>query len=81
MIIEKKLTGFDNKLKFDKLNYPQCQCGNCPRFYWNMLSIGARSSGKTYNVCRLISHLENHKIVKDGTEYKLRTHITDNSSK
>ena len=75
MIIEKPLSGFNNKLKYDKLNYPKCSCGLCPNFYFNMLSIGARGSGKTHCVCRLISHLENNKIMKDGTEYKLRTHL------
>jgi len=75
MIVEKKLEGFNNKLKFDKLNYPQCTCGKCPRFYWNMMNIGSRGSGKTYTVCQMIKHYEKHKIMKDGTEYKLRTHL------
>ena len=75
MIVEKKLIGFNNKLKFDKLNYPQCQCGNCPRFYWNMLNIGARGSGKTYTICKMVKHYEKNKIMKDGVEYKLRTHL------
>ena len=75
MIVEKKLEGFNNKLKFDKLNYPQCSCGKCPRFYWNMMNIGSRGSGKTYTVCQMIKHYEKHKIMKDGTEYKLRTHL------
>jgi hypothetical protein len=75
MIIEKKLEGFDNKLKFDKLNYPQCSCGLCPKFYWNMLNIGSRGSGKTYTVCQMVKHYEKHKIMKDGIEYKLRTHL------
>ena len=75
MIIEKKLEGFDNKLKFDKLNYPQCSCGLCPKFYWNMLNIGSRGSGKTYTVCQMVKHYEKHKIMKDSIEYKLRTHL------
>ena len=75
MIIEKKLEGFNNKLVFDKLNYPQCGCGKCPRFYWNMLNIGSRGSGKTYTVVQMIKHYEKHKIMKDGVEYKLRTHL------
>jgi len=75
MIVEKKLEGFNNKLKFDKLNYPQCSCGKCPRFYWNMMNIGSRGSGKTYTICQMIKHYEKHKIMKDGTEYKLRTHL------
>ena len=75
MIIEKKLEGFNNKLVFDKLNYPQCSCGKCPKFYWNMLNIGARGSGKTYTIVQMIKHYEKHKIMKDGVEYKLRTHL------
>jgi hypothetical protein len=75
MIIEKKLEGFHNTLVFDKLHYPQCGCGKCPRFYWNMLNIGSRGSGKTYTVVQMIKHYEKHKIMKDGVEYKIRTHL------
>jgi len=75
MIIEKKLKGFDNKLLYDKLNYPQCSCGLCPRFFFNSLHVGARGSGKTYTVVQMIKHYEKHKITRDGVEYKLRTHL------
>jgi len=75
VVIETKLDGFNGKLKYDKLNYPQCSCGKCPRFYWNMLNIGARGSGKTYTICQMIKHYETHKILRDGVEYKLRTHL------
>jgi len=74
-ITEKKLDGFNNKLKYDKLNYPQCTCDKCPRFYWNMLNIGSRGSGKTYTVVQMIKHYEKNKIMKDCTEYKIRTHL------
>jgi len=40
-----------------------------------MLNIGSRGSGKTYTICQMIKHYEKNKIVKDGTEYKLRTHL------
>lgn len=73
MIIEEKLEGFNNKLSYSKLNYPQCQCGKCPRFFWNMLSIASRQSGKTYTICQMIKHYEKHKIMKDNQEYNLRT--------
>jgi hypothetical protein len=72
-IVETQLQGFDNKLKYTKLNYPQCTCAKCPRFWWNMLSIAARQSGKTYTICQLIKHWENNKIIKDDIEYKVRT--------
>jgi hypothetical protein len=76
MIIEKKLDGFNNhKLVYDKLNYPQCSCGKCFQFYFNSLHIGARQSGKTYSVIQMIKHYENNKIMRDGVEYKLRTHL------
>ena len=75
MIIEKKLKGFDNKLLYDKLNYPQCECGLCPRFFFNSLHVGARGSVKTYTVVQMIKHYEKHKITRDGVEYKLRTHL------
>jgi hypothetical protein len=75
VVIETKLEGFNNKLNFDKLNYPQCSCGKCPRFFWNMLNIGARGSGKTYTIVQMIKHYEKNKIMKDGIEYKLRTHL------
>lgn len=75
VVIETKLDGFNDKLKFDKLNYPQCSCGKCFKFYFNSLHIGARQSGKTYSVVKIIKHYENNKIMKDGVEYKVRTHL------
>jgi len=75
MIIEKKLKGFDNKLLYDKLNYPQCSCGLCPKFFFNSLHVGARGSRKTYTVVQMIKHYEKHKITREGVGYKLRTHL------
>jgi hypothetical protein len=40
-----------------------------------MLNIGARGSGKTYTIVQMIKHYEKNKIMKDGIEYKLRTHL------
>ena len=74
-IIVKKIKGFDNPLLYDKLNYPQCICGECPRFYFNSLHIGSRGSGKTHTVCDMVRHYETHKLMRDNTEYKLRTHL------
>ena len=76
-ITEKPLKEFKNKLKFDTLDYPQCACGECPRMFFNLLSIASRQSGKTYNICKLVSHYENHKLVKekDGTTHPLRTFL------
>ena len=73
-ISEVKLKGFNNSLKYTKLKYPYCSCGNCPKFYWNLLSIASRKSGKTYNLCAIIRHYEDNKIVDDeGNQYKIRT--------
>lgn len=78
VVIETKLEGFDGKLKYDKLNYPQCSCGKCFKMFFNSLHIGARQSGKTFSVVKIIKHYENNKIMKDGESgvvYKLRTHL------
>jgi hypothetical protein len=75
VVVETKLEGFDNKLSFTKLNYPQCSCGKCPRFFWNSLNIGARGSGKTYTIVQMIKHYEKNKIMRDNVVYKLRTHL------
>ena len=40
-----------------------------------MLNIGAHGSGKTYMVCLMVKHYEKNKIMKDGVEYRLRTHL------
>ena len=57
-----------------KLNYPQCRCGNCPQFYFNLLSVASRGSGKTFNICKLISHYEQNKLIdNDGKTHPLRT--------
>ena len=75
MIIEKKLEGFNNKLVYDKLNYPQCTCGKCFQFYFNSLHIGSRGSGKTHSTIQMIRHWEMNKIMRDGVQWKIRTHL------
>lgn len=76
-IIEQPLTGFNNKLSYSKLNYPQCSCQNsqCPRFYFNAIYCASRSSGKTFSCCTLIKHYEKHKIIKDGNIHPIRTFL------
>jgi hypothetical protein len=62
--------------KNSKLNYPQCRCGKCPHFYWNLLSVASRGSGKTFNICKLIKHYEDNKLIdNDGVVHPLRTII------
>ena len=73
-MIEEIPLNFKFNPKNSKLNYPQCRCGNCPNFYWNLLSVASRGSGKTFNICKLISHYEQNDLL-DNDDYKhpLRT--------
>ena len=72
-IQEIQLDGFNQSLKFNKLDYPQCACGNCPKMFFNLLSVGARQSGKTYSLVKLLKHYESHKLVKkEGSVHPLR---------
>lgn len=74
MITETPLKNFDFKPKNSKLNYPQCRCGNCPQFYFNLLSVASRGCSKTFTCCKLISHYEQNKLVdNDGITHPLRT--------
>ena len=73
MIEEIPLSNFNFTPKHSKLNYPQCSCGKYPRFYFNLLSVASRGSGKTYNVCRLILHYESNKLIdNNGIKHPLR---------
>lgn len=72
-IIEKPLKEFNDKLKNSVLNYPQCNCNECPRTFFNLLSIGSRQSGKTYTVVKLLKHYENHKLIdNEGNIHPMR---------
>jgi hypothetical protein len=73
-MIQEVPLNFDFNPTNSKLNYPQCRCGKCPAFYWNLLSVASRGSGKTYNICKLIKHYEDNKLVdNDGLVHPLRT--------
>ena len=73
-MIEEVPLNFEFNPKNSKLNYPQCSCKRCPQFYWNLLSVASRGSGKTYNIVKLISHYENNKLIdNDGRVHPLRT--------
>ena len=73
-MIEEVPLNFKFDPKNSKLNYPECRCGNCPLFYFNLLSVASRGSGKTYNICKLITHYEQNKLIdNDGLEHPLRT--------
>ena len=62
MIEELKHSGFDHKLYNSKLNYPQCPCGNCPRTFFNLLSVAPRMTGKSYGMVQLLKHYEENKL-------------------
>jgi len=73
-MIEEIPLNFKFNPKNSKLNYPECRCGQCPLFYWNLLSVASRGSGKTYNIVKLIKHYEDHKLIdNDGIIHPLRT--------
>ena len=73
MIEEVKLTSFNKDPKNTVLNYPQCQCGNCPRMFFNMLSIASRGQGKTYNIIKLMLNYDDNKLIDlDNIEHPLR---------
>jgi hypothetical protein len=73
-MIEEIPLNFTFNPKNSTLNYPQCRCGQCPQFYFNLLSVASRGSGKTYNICKLIKHYEDNKLIdNDGKIHPLRT--------
>ena len=73
-MIEEIPLNFKFDPKNSKLNYPQCRCGKCPLFYWNLLAVGSRGSGKTYNIVKLIKHYEENDLMdNDGNIHPLRT--------
>jgi hypothetical protein len=73
-MIEEILLNFKFNPTNSKLNYLQCRCGFCPQFYFNLLSVASRGSGKTYNICKLISHYEQNDLIdNDGIIRPLRT--------
>jgi len=73
-MIEEVPLNFKFEPKNSKLNYPECRCGKCPVFYWNLLSVASRGSGKTYNIVKLIKHYEDTKLTdNDGRIHPLRT--------
>ena len=73
-MIEEVPLNFNFNPKNSKLNYPQCRCNKCPCFYWNLLSVASRGSGKTYNIVKLIKHYEDNQLIdNDGKIHPLRT--------
>ena len=80
-IVEKELPNWNQKLRYEKHKYPNCNCGNCPRFYFNIISCASRGQGKTYSICQLIKHYENNNIIdENGNKIELRTWLISPTS-
>ncbi len=62
----------NNVVAHPKLVYPQCNDDGTPRNYFVSLFIGARGSGKTYLLTKLLKTFEEKKCYKDGTEVPQR---------
>ena len=73
MINEINIKGWDNKIvNHPKVVYPQCNDSGAPRNYFVSLFVGARGSGKTYLLTKLLKTFEEKKCYKDGEEVPQR---------
>ena len=73
MINEININGWNNKVvTHPKLVYPQCNDDGAPRNYFVALFVGARGSGKTYLLTKLLKTFEEKKCYMDGTEIPQR---------
>jgi hypothetical protein len=67
MITEQRLTGWDNKLlPFGNVKYPQTLDNNAPKNYFVSIFCGARGSGKTFLLTKLLKTLEQKKMYYEG---------------
>ena len=73
MINEVNINGWDNKIiNTPKVIYPQCNDEGAPKNYFVALFVGARGSGKSYLLTKLLKTFEEKKCYKDGTEIPQR---------
>ena len=73
MINEINISGWDNKIvNHPKVVYPQCNDSGAPRNYFVSLFVGARGSGKTYLLTKLLKTFEEKKCFKDDKEVPQR---------
>ena len=64
---KKPLENWNNKLvKFSKVVYPQSLDSNTPQNYFLAIFCGARGSGKTFLLTKLLKTLEEKKIYENG---------------
>jgi hypothetical protein len=62
----------NNVVQHPKLIHPQCNDDGAPRNYFVALFVGARGSGKTYLLTKLLKTFEEKKCYKDGSEVPQR---------
>jgi Cdc6-like AAA superfamily ATPase len=73
MINEINIKGWNNNVvNHPKVVYPQCNDSGAPRNYFVSLFVGARGSGKTYLLTKLLKTFEEKKCYKDGKEVQQR---------
>jgi hypothetical protein len=73
MINEIAIKNWDNKVvQHPKLIYPQCNDEGAPRNYFVALFVGARGSGKTYLLTKLLKTFEEKKCYLNGVEIPQR---------
>ena len=73
MINESNINGWDNKvINTPKVIYPQCNDSGAPRNYFVAIFCGARGSGKSYLLTKLLKTFEEKKCYKDGQEIPQR---------
>lgn len=75
MITETNLISLDNKpIKVNKKSPPQSSNKDLPPLYFTSLFIGAKGTGKSYSLCKLVNFYENSDIIdSDGNKRQMRT--------
>ena len=74
MIKEISIAGLNNDpIKVKKPNIPQSDNKDLPRFFFNMLLVAQKHSGKTFLLAKLIKNYQKTKILdNDGNMHKIR---------
>ena len=74
MIQEYQIKGLNNDpLKVKKPNIPQSNNKDLPRFFFNMLLVAQKHSGKTFLLSKLIKNYQETKILdNEGNEHPIR---------
>ena len=74
MIQEISIAGLNNDpIKVKKPNIPQSNNKDLPRFFFNMLLVAQKHSGKTFLLAKLIKNYQKTKILDDeGNIHKVR---------